>query len=65
MMDWMVSKKLLYKAEYEDINSKEDLPDLTVEINSIRKSNKSIENMNINIKNLIFNGRLFKKEIGK
>ncbi len=27
----MVSKKLLYKAEYEDINSKEDLPDLTVE----------------------------------
>ena len=27
----MVTKKLLYKAEYDDINSKEDLPDLTVE----------------------------------
>ena len=27
----MVTKKLLYKAEYDDINSKDDLPDLTVE----------------------------------
>ncbi len=27
----MVTKKLLYKAEYDGINSKEDLPDLTVE----------------------------------
>jgi len=30
-VDRIVTKKLLYKAEYNDINSKENLPDLTVE----------------------------------